>query len=316
MTYLTKKKKSSLAEEDLEEDIERHMEILSDATFKGQIIAENYINSKRGLYIGNSSITEFISDDGMSFITFGGTNDGLIGNANSGRNICFYIGGVNSNGSACLGSPSIVASRKMETCYATIGCLFLGSSYVSIDGSGYINLTHMSNEISNFSSTYLSKTDASSTYLTKTAATSTYLSKNDASSTYLSKANAKSTYLSRTDAESTYVQQSSATKIKQIKIDFDVPASCTKFTVPTGLSGPFDIGSMAMFRCVDTSDLGYKHPNDQLFKQVSVDLYQIGCSHTILVEKSSSFSIGASDGYRLRLTYGDLDGQNINGGMN
>ena len=114
---------------------------------------------------------------------------------------------------------------------------------------------------------------------------------------YLTTSAAASTYLSKTEAESLY------TRIKYIPIDFDVPASCTKFTVPTGLSGSFDIGSMAMFRCVDTSDLGYKHPNDQLFKQVSVDLYQIGCSHTILVEKSSSFAIGSSDGYELRLAY-------------
>lgn len=105
-------------------------------------------------------------------------------------------------------------------------------------------------------------------------------------------------YLTKNLADSIY------TKVKNIPINFDVAASCTKFTVSTDLSG-VDLQSMAMFRCVDTSDLGYTSstPNEHLYKQVAVDLYQIGCSHTVLVEKSSSFAIGASDGYELKLIY-------------
>lgn len=246
------------------------MEILSDATFKGQIIAENYITSKMGLIIGDSSITEFVTDSGESFIMLGKSNNGLIGNSSS-RNVCFYIGGVNSDGSACFGSSSIVASKKMQTCYATIGCLFLCSPSVSIgDGSG-INLTHMSNEISNFSSTYLSKYDASSTYLTKSV----------------------------------------GMQYCEIPINFDVPANCTRFLVGPISSMYGKFGSMSMFRRVRTSDGGYtpEHAADSLYKQVAVDLYQVGCAsdvaHHILVEKSSSFAMGASDGYHLRLIRSD-----------
>ena len=91
---------------------------------------------------------------------------------------------------------------------------------------------------------------------------------------------------------------SDVARVKSLPIDFDVAADCTRFYVP-GANGA-NVYSLQMFKWNDSDGVcGYYLKN--------VDLAVVSDSNIpgsfVVVEKSSSFAISASDNYSIKIVY-------------
>lgn len=92
-------------------------------------------------------------------------------------------------------------------------------------------------------------------------------------------------------------------KYKKIPIDFDVPADCTAFNISENSGNyisDYQVISIGLFKTESPYEIGSGFAF--AIKQVQADVL-VTCNANVVVEKSSAFAIGASDGYEIRAAY-------------
>ena len=173
----------------------------------------------------------------------------------------------------CGGSNSANFSNAVSV---SIGCLYLNNSKLSGNGSKQWNLPSSSGTLA-----LTSQIPSLSGYLTTSAASSTYLSK--------------------TDASSTYVKKVDALKYKRVPINFDVPENCTKFFTADGTGVCSE--NVVSLNLLKNEAISLGQSNCFAAKQVQADVWAITGGQFFVVEKSSAFAIGSSDGYVISAVY-------------